>query len=236
MFGEKKREFYNNEWLDVEIPLKYEVSKKTALGIIEKYESITEADFWILKNRNKNKKTMTYSGLIISHNGCLKLNDELDEKLRFKAECVSCDKDGYGHSLVYTYCSPEQGLYEVGEASEVNLKNNTYPYAMAFKRLYDRVVLKNSKLAYGGIYSEVEADEFKEPEAEEPKNELEAELDENYTDAEEKIYRQICEEYGVDPTVVWKQTGSGRMSDRTKRHMGLAMKWLQEYATATGRN
>ena len=34
---------------------------------------------------------------------------------------------------------------------------------MAFKRLFDRVVLKLSKLAYAGIYGEDEADEFRDP-------------------------------------------------------------------------
>ena len=33
---------------------------------------------------------------------------------------------------------------------------------MAFKRCFDRVVLKNSKIAYSGIYSDSEADDFKE--------------------------------------------------------------------------
>ena len=33
---------------------------------------------------------------------------------------------------------------------------------MAYKRLFDRVVLKNSKLAYAGVYSDNEAEEFAE--------------------------------------------------------------------------
>ena len=45
--------------------------------------------------------------------------------------------------------------------SQHNCKN-AYPYAMALKRCFDRVVLKNSKLAYDGVYSDSEADEFKE--------------------------------------------------------------------------
>ncbi|MFR8080068.1 MAG: hypothetical protein ACLU9L_10675 [Christensenellales bacterium] len=100
---------------------------------------------------------MAYTGLIISHNGCLKINDKLESK--FDPACVSVDKEGYNNSLVYQYCNPEQGLYEVGEVSNDNLKNN-YPYAMAYKRLFDRVVLKLSKLAYSGIYSDGESDEF----------------------------------------------------------------------------
>ena len=113
-------------------------------------------------NETKTGK-MAYTGLIISHNGCLKINDALESK--FDPTCVSVDKDGFGGSLVYTYCNYEQGIYEVGEVSKGNCKNE-YPYAMAFKRLFDRVVLKLSKLAYAGIYSDSEADEFKDPQNE----------------------------------------------------------------------
>lgn len=41
---------------------------------------------------------------------------------------------------------------------EKNCKNE-YPYAMALKRCFDRVVLKLSKLAYVGIMSDSEADD-----------------------------------------------------------------------------
>lgn len=137
----------------------YKDAKKKAIEIIEsgKY-GVTEADFWILMNTTKSEK-MAYTGLIISHNGCLKINDGLESK--FDPSCVSLDKDGYKQSLVYTYCNTEQGIYEVGEVSQANCKND-YPYAMAFKRLFDRVVLKLSKLAYNGIYSDSESDEFKQ--------------------------------------------------------------------------
>lgn len=95
---------------------------------------------------------------IVNENGCLKINDCLESS--FRAECVFANAEGFGGSLVYEYCCPEQGLYEVGEVSDKNCKN-AYPYAMAFKRLFDRVVLKLSKLAFSGILSEVEADEFR---------------------------------------------------------------------------
>ena len=72
---------------------------------------------------------------------------------------VEIDKDGYGGSLVFKYMCNEQGIYEVGEVSKENCKND-YPYAMALKRCFDRVVLKNSKIAYAGIYSDSESDEF----------------------------------------------------------------------------
>lgn len=161
MFGEKTKERYKGKEIAVWQMPKYKESKEAALKIIKDYEGISEGDFWILKNYMKGSDQMGYSGLIISHNGCLKLNDTLPPEKRFSPKCVSVDKDGYNNSLVFTYCSEEQGIYEVGEFSRDN-SSQAYPYAMAYKRMFDRVVLKMTKLAYGGIYSEVEADEFRE--------------------------------------------------------------------------
>jgi hypothetical protein len=141
---------------------KYKEAKKKAIELIEseQYKGIiTEADFWILMNTTKSKDKMQYTGLIISHNGCLKINDKLANPV--KPSAFSVCSEGYKNSLVYTYCDSD--VYEVGEVSPTNCKNE-YPYAMAFKRCFDRVVLKKSKLAYAGIYSDSEADEFKEPE------------------------------------------------------------------------
>lgn len=158
-FKEQKEEFSakHGKKLPVFLTPNYMVAKAKAIEIIESQKyGVTEADFWILMNTTKNDK-MAYTGLIISHNGCLKINDSLDSK--FNPDCVQLDKDGYKGSLVYTYCNAEQGIYEVGEVSQANCKND-YPYAMAFKRLFDRVVLKLSKLAYNGIYSDSESEEF----------------------------------------------------------------------------
>lgn len=164
MFNEKSAEWSVKQ--GKEIPVwqspKYQESKQKAIEIINsgKY-GLTEADFWILMNETKSGK-MGYTGLIMSHNGCLKVNGTLENEKRFRPECVHVDKDGWGNSLVCYYECPEQGLFEVGEVSAKNCKND-YPYAMAVKRLFDRVVLKNSKLAYSGIYGEDEADEFRNP-------------------------------------------------------------------------
>lgn len=157
MFNEKEKEYSQKQ--GKELPVwqnpKYVEAKQKAIELIEsKKYGLTEGDFWILMNETKTGK-MGYTGLIISHNGCLKINDNLDNK--FKTNCISLDKEGYNNSLVYTYCDDE--VYEVGEVSKENCKNN-YPYAMAFKRCFDRVVLKKSKLAYSGVYSDSEADEF----------------------------------------------------------------------------
>ncbi len=162
-FGEKKTENINGKTLPVEfITPKYKEARNKAIELLEsdKYKDVLEtSDFWILVNTYSNKTKAMYSGLIISHDGCLKINDVLDENLRFKPECMTIDKDGFNNSLVFTYNCPEQGIYEVGEVSKDNCKND-YPYAMALKRCMDRVILKNSKIAYAGIYSDSEADEF----------------------------------------------------------------------------
>lgn len=162
-FGEKKTENINGKNLPVEfITPKYKEARNKAIELLEsdKYKGILEtSDFWILVNTYANKTKAMYSGLIISHDGCLKINDVLDEELKFKPECMTLDKEGYNGSLVFTYNCPKQGIYEVGEVSKDNCKND-YPYAMALKRCMDRVILKNSKIAYSGIYSDSEADEF----------------------------------------------------------------------------
>lgn len=159
-FGEKKTESYQGQELPVWQSPKYLEAKKGVIEILEseQYKGVLNvSDFWILMNTYSNKTKMMYTGLIISHNGCLKINDLLENK--FKPECISLDKEGYNNSLVYTYQDEE--VYEVGEVSKSNCKND-YPYAMALKRCFDRVVLKKCKLAYKGIYSDSEAEEFTE--------------------------------------------------------------------------
>jgi len=166
-FGEKKEEFANGANLQVWQSPKYIQSKEKAIELIEKGEyGLDEGDFWILMNKSKSGK-MIYTGLIISHNGCLKINDKLENKLKFNPESVSFLKDE--QEKVMQYINKEQGIYEFGELSPSNCKNQ-YPYAMVLKRLMDRVILKNSKVGFFGIYSEAESDEFKEkPEPKENK-------------------------------------------------------------------
>lgn len=202
----------------------YEVAKAKAIEIIEsKKYGVTEADFWILMNTTKSEK-MAYTGLIISHNGCLKINDNLDKK--FNPECVSLDKDGYNGSLVYTYCNAEQGIFEVGEVSKGNCKND-YPYAMAFKRLFDRVVLKLSKLAYNGIYSDSESEEFSQqldtndetpsnnetPKAETPKKQAPKKTTKTKQPTPRELLIFKLNEKGIDVNAYAKEKG---LSNETK--------------------
>lgn len=161
-FNEKATEWSTKQ--GKEIPVwqtpKYIESRNKAVEMIDsKKYGLENSDFWILMNETKSGK-MAYTGLIISHNGCLKINDSLAAEMKFRPECVRENQTGYKNSLVFTYCCPEQGMFEVGEVNNENCKN-AYPYAMAFKRCFDRVVLKNSKLAFSGVYSEAEADEFR---------------------------------------------------------------------------
>lgn len=175
-FNEKQKEYSIRQKKEVEVwqSPKYLQSKEKAIEIIEsKLYGVAEADFWILMNETKSGK-MAYTGLIISHNGCLKINEKLENKV--KPNCFVLDKEGYNGSLVYTYV--DEDTFEVGEVSPENCKNS-YPYAMALKRCFDRVVLKKSRLAYAGIYSEAEADEFKDPIEEKDNSEVLKQLKDN---------------------------------------------------------
>lgn len=168
MFNEQEKEYSSKKGQAIPVlqSLKYKNAKKKAIELINKKEyGLTEADFWILMNETKSGK-MQYTGLIISHNGCLKINDKLEQEKRFNPESVTVEKEGYDNTLVYTYINKEQGIYEVGEVSKSNCKN-AYPYAMALKRCFDRVVLKNSKLAYESIYSDSEGADIAKEKAEE---------------------------------------------------------------------
>lgn len=158
----KERSPKTKQFVEVWRSPKFEEGFAKAVELIEgKKYNLTEGDFWILKTFSES--CCTYAGLIISHNGCLKINDALSKELRFCPSCVSWIRNNTG-DLVLQYMNDFQGLLEFGEASVKNCQN-AYPYAMVLKRLQDRVILKNSKIAFSGIMSEVESDEFKAPES-----------------------------------------------------------------------
>jgi len=160
-FGERSKEFYKGSEIEVGVSDKYLESRKKACEMIEsdKY-GLSDGDFWILKNKVGTK--LYYSGLIISHQGVQKINDHLEDELKFKEEyCSDPAPYEYGgrKGLIMCYRDKRDGLLEYGEISEENCKNE-YPYAMLLKRTFDRVVLVKSKLKFYGIYGEDEADEF----------------------------------------------------------------------------
>mgnify|MGYP003150254633 CR=1 FL=1 len=152
-FGEKIEEYNprandgKGQTVSVWQSPKYIESKKKAVELIEsgKY-GLQTSDFWILMNGTKSGKMM-YSGLIISHTGCLKINDQLSKEAKFSPSSVNFVKDDDYKCKVMSYINDSQGIYEFGEISPKNCKNE-YPYAMVLKRLMDRVILKNSKIGF----------------------------------------------------------------------------------------
>ena len=82
MFNEKNEE----NGLPVYQTGKYIESKNKAIELINsgKY-GLSESDFWIMMRTNKQKTSMIYTGLIISHTGCLKINDASENKVDPKA-------------------------------------------------------------------------------------------------------------------------------------------------------
>lgn len=74
---------FNEKTTEMNLPVvntaKYNESKAKAIEMIDsKKYGLTDGDFWILMNQTKAKDKMLYTGLIISHNGCLKVNDTLE--------------------------------------------------------------------------------------------------------------------------------------------------------------
>lgn len=81
-------------------------------------------------------------------------------------QVISCDM---GEKLMVVCVTGHFGArteWSLGEAAPYNNKNN-YPAAMAEKRAKDRVILKLLG-THGALFSESEADEFVEPERENP--------------------------------------------------------------------
>lgn len=226
-FGEKVTEWSakQRKELKVYVSPKFTQSRTKAIEIIKKYQNINTGDFWILMNETKNDE-MAYNGLIISHNACLKINDEMPQKDKFKPSCVTLDKNGYKDSLVYTYCNDEQCIYEVGEVTDKNCKN-AYPYAMAYKRLFDRVVLKLCKLAFDGVYSDSEADEFAERQ-----NAAESEQEATHkpltrAELEDKIVA-LCDAKRLRISDVCKQAKVTELAELDEEKLQKVIEWIND--------
>lgn len=159
-FGEKAEEFSARDGKKlpvVQLP-KYKETKARVIEMLDsgKYKGLNDSHFWILMNRTKSEK-MAYSGLIISHDGMKIINDNLPPENKVKAACFSMPiQSEYKKDCMFMYYQDEDTL-EFGEISTENC-DNKYPYAMLFKRCYDRVVKDKAKMY--GVYSEAEADEF----------------------------------------------------------------------------
>jgi len=113
----------------------------------EKYPEVNESDFWLLEEKT----------WILKHTGCLKIASK--EGIILNPSCYEVYFDDHHGNIVLFYNDKEQNIFEISEVSVMNYTGK-YPYLIALKRLQDRVILKLSKLAEQGYYSEVEVDEF----------------------------------------------------------------------------
>lgn len=132
-------------------------SQDRAFEMLEKYKSLTKDDFWLLER--KLKSGFVTKLVIIKHNGCLKIANE--KGLKLKPEGYKIIKEETKDVVIGYYDDRLLSGFEVGEASALNCKSD-YPWAIALKRCQDRALLKILNLAEEGIYSEEEAEEFKE--------------------------------------------------------------------------
>ncbi len=86
------------------------------------------------------------------------------EKVKFdEPKILHLSEDGKTISMLVTGHLGEKTEWSIGEVSASNNKNS-YPFAMAEKRAKDRVILKLVGL-HGYVYSEEEADDFKDEKA-----------------------------------------------------------------------
>jgi len=120
--------------------------------LIEKFKQnygLTKTDFWDLGRGGK-------STWIIKHNALEKVAAQ--ENMTWRLDVLNFSPD------VVVKCIATHKEREVESLGESSPKNtmNSYPYAMAEKRAVDRCILKLLN-AHAYLYSESEADDFKEP-------------------------------------------------------------------------
>jgi hypothetical protein len=163
-FGEMEYDRYKGKKIPVTILSKYTQTKEKVIALLEddKYSKIlNESDFWILKNYDNNGDNCFYSGLIITHDALIKINDSLDDNLKFNqmfcSDPVPTTWNGT-EGFRIEYRDKRDGMIEYGEVSIKNCKNE-YPFAMLLKRVFDRVVKRKANLYM--VYSDSEADEFR---------------------------------------------------------------------------
>ena len=118
--------------------------------LAQKY-NLSKDDFWELKRG-------TRSMWIITHDACEKIAAK--ENIQFGAPTIYRDSNK-DVAIVGDAKRGNKIIWSTGEASPNNCKAPAYPFAMAEKRLKDRLVLKLINAYEYGIYSDSEADNFK---------------------------------------------------------------------------
>ena len=117
--------------------------------LAKKY-SLSKSDFWELKRG-------TVSRWIITHDAVEKI--AYTEGITFSMPQIIRDNNS-NVAMLGQGTLKERTEWSTGEASQNNCKN-PYFFAMAEKRLKDRLTLKLINAYQYGIYSDVEADAFK---------------------------------------------------------------------------
>lgn len=143
---------------------KYEQAEKKINPLIQK-GILSPCDCYI------SHKTMNgvdvFESLIISHDGCRKIAaSELLEGKRIDPKGFASRETTVGYDVnnrpiicvLYEY--RDDAVFANGESTEQN-NSFGYPYAMAYKRCYDRAVLEKSGLSELGIHSKEESEDFK---------------------------------------------------------------------------
>ena len=115
--------------------------------LASKYK-LDDNDFWRHKQSGK---------WIITHDAVEKIADI--EKIIFHLPQVFRDSNS-NVAFLGEASKGDKRVWSTGESSSYNNKN-PYNFAMAEKRLKDRLVLKIINAYEYGIYSDVEADDFK---------------------------------------------------------------------------
>jgi len=120
--------------------------------LAKKY-NLTKDDYW---QESRSKK------YIITHDACQKIGDM--EGIIFGPPQILNSEQNFVR-MVISAKKGEVLMWSIGEADAKNCKN-LYFGAMAEKRGKDRVILKLINAYEYGIYSDVEADDFKKPQEE----------------------------------------------------------------------
>jgi hypothetical protein len=120
--------------------------------LAKKY-NLTESDYW---QESRSKKW------IITHDACQKIASQ--EGITYAPpQIINSERDFV--RMVVTGKKGDVVMWKTGEADNKNCKN-LYYFAMAEKRAKDRVCLALINAYEYGIYSDIEADDFKKPEEE----------------------------------------------------------------------
>ena len=158
------KQFINNGIVRL-VSDKYEQAEKRITPLIQK--GILAACDCYISHKTSKEGYDVWDSLIISHDGCRKIaaselleGKRIDPKgFRSRESTVGYDAAGRPFICVlYEYI--DEQVFANGESSELN-NSFGYPYAMAYKRCYDRAVLEKSGLSELGIHSREESEDFK---------------------------------------------------------------------------